>query len=181
MKAMSKPRTPRWDARGATSANARRELPRLVEAWFARVRELLAEDPPPQKLHPIRLETKRLRYTLELFRPRYGPGLETRLAALRRIQQLLGEVNDCSITERWIGQAMKASPMRARIEKFLQETGAARAQAFHAAWSEFDAPGREIWWTRYLARHARAASGSTRSSRPPAPVRPNKTPRPGRA
>jgi CHAD domain-containing protein len=146
----------RWDARGAAAANARRELPRVVTAYFARVRELLADRPPPRKLHAIRLATKRLRYTLELFRPCYGPGLDTRLAALRHIQQVLGEVNDCASTERWIGQAMKPSPMRVGIAKFLTARGAAQAQVFHDAWTNvFDAPGQELWWTRYLSRHAR--------------------------
>jgi CHAD domain-containing protein len=153
---MSKRHMARWDARAAAAANARRELPRLVAAYFARVRALLADHPPPAKLHAIRLETKRLRYTLELFRPCYGPGLDTRLAALRHIQQLLGEVNDCSTTERWIDHAMKPSPQRVRIAKFLATRAAAQAQVFHAAWtSVFDAPGQELWWTRYLARHAR--------------------------
>lgn len=153
---MSKPHKPRWDARAAAAVNARRELPRLVEAYFARVRELLGHNPPPAKLHAIRLETKRLRYTLELFRPCYGPGLDTRLAALRHIQQLLGEVNDCSATARWIGQAMKPSPLRVRIARFLAERAAAQAQLFHTTWTGvFDAPGQELWWTRYLTRNAR--------------------------
>lgn len=152
---MSKLHTPRWDARGAAASNARRELPRLVAAYFARVRKLLAAHPPPAKLHAIRLETKRLRYTLELFRPCYGPGFDTRLAALRHIQQLLGEVNDCSTTERWINQATRPSPLRVRIAKFLTARSVAQAQDFDAAWSLFDAPGQELWWTRYLARHAR--------------------------
>ena len=153
---MSKRHIARWDARTAAAANARRELPRLVAAYFARVRELLADNPPPAKLHAIRLETKRLRYTLELFRPCYGPGMDTRLAALRHIQQLLGEVNDCSTTERWIGRAMQPSPLRVQIAKFLPARAAAQAQVFHAAWTnDFDAPGQELWWTRYLSRHAR--------------------------
>ncbi len=154
---MSKRHIARWDARTAAAANARRELPRLAAAYFARVRELLADNPPPAKLHAIRLETKRLRYTLELFRPCYGPGLDTRLAALRHIQQLLGEVNDCSTAERWIGQAMKPSPLRVRISRFLTARCAAQAQVFHVAWtSGFDALGQELWWTRYLARNARS-------------------------
>ena len=153
---MSKRHVARWDARAAAAANARRELPRLVAAYYARVRDLLADNPPPAKLHAIRLATKRLRYTLELFRPCYGPGLDTRLAALRHIQQLLGEVNDCSTTERWIGHAMKPSPLRVRIAKFLTARAAAEAQVFHTAWTNvFDAPGQELWWSRYLTRHAR--------------------------
>lgn len=153
---MGKRHTARWDARTAAAANARRGLPRLAAAYFARVRKLLADRPPPAKLHAIRLETKRLRYTLELFRPCYGPGLDARLAALRHVQQLLGEVNDCSTTERWIGHAAGPSPLRVRILRFLAARSAAQAQVFHQAWTGvFDAPGQELWWTRYLSRHAR--------------------------
>jgi CHAD domain-containing protein len=156
---MSNPRQPRWTARATAAANARRELPRLVAAYFARVRELLAAGPPPRKLHAIRLETKRLRYTLELFRPCYGPAFDTRIAALRHLQQLLGEVNDCSATGQWVSHSMRPSPQRVRIAKFLTERAAAQAQVFHTAWTDvFDAPGQELWWTRYLSRNARTPS-----------------------
>jgi CHAD domain-containing protein len=118
---MSKPHQARWDDRAGAAANARRELPRLAASYFARVRELLAEEPSPSKLHRLRLATKRLRYTLELFRPCYGPGLETRLAALRRVQQLLGEVNDSGAAGRLLSKSMSAaSPQRARILRFLE-------------------------------------------------------------
>jgi CHAD domain-containing protein len=137
--------------------NARRELPHLAASYFARVRALLADDPSAPKLHRLRLLTKRLRYTLELFRPCYGPGLDTRLAALRRIQQSLGEVNDSTAAGRLVSKSMSAaSPQRARILHFLEERAAAKAEEFRKDWSEvFDAPGQERWWTTYLARHAR--------------------------
>jgi CHAD domain-containing protein len=154
---MSKPHQARWDDRAGAAANARRELPRLAASYFARVRELLAEEPSPSKLHRLRLATKRLRYTLELFRPCYGPGLETRLAALRRVQQLLGEVNDSGAAGRLLSKSMSAaSPQRARILRFLEERAAVKAQEFRKDWAEvFDAPGQERWWTGYLARNAR--------------------------
>ena len=120
---MSKRHIARWDARTAAAANARRELPRLVAAYFARVRELLADNPPPAKLHAIRLETKRMRYTLELFRPCYGPGMDTRLAALRHIQQLLGEVNDCSTTERYIGSPGPGCPTDDKTDRLSHIQG----------------------------------------------------------
>lgn len=153
---MSKPYRIRWEQHASPAVNARRELPKLVTGYFADVRKLLAEDPPPDKLHAIRLETKRLRYTLELFRPRYGPGLDTRLAALRGLQQLLGEVNDNIATAGLIDAGMGPSPQRAKIARFLAERTADRARQFRAVWAEvFDAPGQELWWTRYLSRNAR--------------------------
>ncbi|MGA2267350.1 MAG: CHAD domain-containing protein [Bryobacteraceae bacterium] len=154
---MTKLHRTRWDERASAAVNARRELPPLAASYFARVRALLARDPSPLKLHRLRLATKRLRYTLELFRPCYGPGLDTRLAALRRIQQLLGEVNDSTAAARLLSQSMStASPQRARILRFLEERAAVKAQEFRKDWAEvFDAPGQERWWTTYLARHAR--------------------------
>jgi CHAD domain-containing protein len=154
---MSKLHQVAWDERAGATANARRELPRLAASYFAQVRALLANDPSPAKLHRLRLLTKRLRFTLELFRPCYGPGLETRLAALRRIQQSLGEVNDSTAAARLISKSMStASPQRARVLQHLEERAAVKAQEFRKDWAEvFDAPGQEIWWTTYLARHAR--------------------------
>jgi CHAD domain-containing protein len=155
---MSKLHRANWDERAGGTANARRELPQLAASYFARVRALLADDPSAAKLHRLRLLTKRLRYTLELFRPCYGPGLETRLAALHRIQQLLGEVNDCAAAGRLLSKSLStASPQRAHILRFLEERAAVKAQEFRTDWAGvFDAPGQESWWTTYLARHARA-------------------------
>jgi CHAD domain-containing protein len=154
---MSKLHRVAWEERAGAAVNARRELPHLAASYFARVRALLADDPSAPKLHRVRLLTKRLRYTLELFRPCYGPGLETRLAALHRIQQSLGEVNDSAAAGRLVSKSMSAaSPQRARILHFLEERAAAKAEEFRKDWSEvFDAPGQERWWTTYLARHAR--------------------------
>ncbi|SRR5579883_110025 len=156
---MSKDKTLQWNPKDSVLFNASRELPALVAAYFAQVREALSGEPKAADLHPVRLLTKRLRYTLELFRPCYGPGLRERLAALRRIQQCLGEVNDCVTVKAVVARfSKKGSPVRHRCERFLQKRSAAKIQEFRREWREsFDAPGRERWWTTYLARHARLA------------------------
>lgn len=145
-----------WNARAGAAVNARRRLPLLVSAYFAQVRTILDGDPPPAQLHLVRLASKRLRYTLELFRPCYGPGLNLRLAALQRLQQLLGEVNDCAATERLLAEAIPPSTRRDRFQHFLHRRAAAKAVAFRREWRHgFDAPGRERWWLTYLATQAR--------------------------
>jgi CHAD domain-containing protein len=147
-----------WNLRLGAAANARRQLPLLVRAYFAQVRTWLAADPPPAELHVIRLASKRLRYSLELFRPCYGPGLKLRLAALQRLQQVLGEVNDCAATERLLAVLLPASPARGRVERFLRRRALLKAAALRREWHDhFDAPGREQWWLRYLVRNARSA------------------------
>lgn len=149
---MNRPGQIAWNARASVSLNARRKLPALVRAYFAQVRELLAANPAPAELHVIRLATKRIRYTLELFRPCYGSGFEQRLAAMQRLQQTLGEVNDCAAAARLI-ESLPASPARTRVESFLHRRAAAKAAALRREWRErFDAPGQERWWLDYLAQ-----------------------------
>ena len=142
-----------WDEERSAAENARRELPALVLSYFSYVRQELANDPAPARLHLLRLATKRLRYTLELFRPCYGPGLEDRLAELRKVQQRLGELNDCVATWNLLSKAMRRSRERTRVGRFLRGRAEQLAGDFRDEWKRlFEAPGREVWWTGYLAR-----------------------------
>jgi len=155
---MAKRRQSEWDERLGPAPNARRQLPPLVSAYFARGREAAASDPSPAKLHRLRLATKRLRYTLELFRQCYGPGLETRLAMLHKVQQLLGEVADGAAAIKFLADAGLARPgQRSRAIGFLRQRTARKQREFWKHWIEvFDAPSRERWWIAYLVRHSRA-------------------------
>ncbi len=155
---MTKIRQIEWDEKSGAAANARYHLPRLMADYFVAVRGVLEQDPPPDKLHQLRLASKRVRYTLELFRPCYGPGLEARLAALRRVQQLLGEVNDAVAARHLLHKAVPAgSPQSRRVQKLLATRAARKAGEFRKHWAKvFDAPGQFAWWTGYLARTGRA-------------------------
>ena len=156
---MAKPGQIDWDALVGPAANARRHLPPLVGAYFAEGRALLAEAGEPATLHRLRLLSKRLRYTLELFRPIYGPGLEERLEALKRVQEMLGETNDAVISARLI----EYLPRSVRMKRHLADLAAASADAFRAQWRDhFDAPGREQWWTGYLATGTRGEAAQVR-------------------
>ena len=140
----------KWNPRAGVAANARRLLPRLVTTFFSRVRAFLAKDPSPQKLHALRLASKRLRYTLELFRPCYPAGLEERLEALKKLQDWLGEVNDAVAARSLLREPLKRHP---KLRKFLKDRAADQAAKFVRHWKEtFDAPGQEAWWTGFLAR-----------------------------
>ena len=147
---MGQARGMKWDERDGVAANARRRLPRMASAYFRRVRAFLAEDAAPRKLHRLRLASKRLRYTLELFRPCYPAGLEERLDALKVLQDCLGEVNDAVASSRLLREALKHKP---KVRKFLEERAADKAAEFTRHWKvTFDAPGQEAWWTGFLAR-----------------------------
>ena len=147
---MAKPGRPSWDSARSAEENASRRLPPLAREYYRAGRELFAVKPTVGAFHKFRLDTKRFRYTLELFQPCYGPGLEQRLKLLRKIQDLLGEINDCATTQK----LLKAQPDR--ISKFLERRVALRTRALRMWWRQtFDGAGREIWWTNYLARFAR--------------------------
>jgi CHAD domain-containing protein len=154
---MAKNKQIKWDEKSGPAANARRALPSLAARYFADVRARLSENPAPPDLHVLRLATKRLRYTLELFRPCYGPGLETKLNALRRIQSVLGGANDIAVAVRMLSDSMPPSPARERLLRTLAQRAEEKAGEFRKLWTEaFDAPGLEAAWTTYLARNARA-------------------------
>jgi CHAD domain-containing protein len=145
-----------WDKRGTAGENAGRQLPGLVTSYLGTVRKHLAKDPDPAELHSLRLATKRLRYTLELFRPCYGPGMDSRLAVLRKVQQRLGDLNDCVAARNLLEKIAPASPQRDRFTKLLEKQALAHAARFRAEWQRlFESPGRDRWWTSYLARPAR--------------------------
>ena len=69
----------------SVAANAREVLPKLAKKYFQAGRDAVSEKRPPDELHAFRLETKRFRYTLELFRPVYGPQLKRYLKALHGV------------------------------------------------------------------------------------------------
>ena len=142
----------RWKAREGPAANARRQLPALVSEYFARVRKQLAGDSSPDELHGLRLATKQLRYTLELFRACYGPGLETRLEELRELQRVLGEVADCRAAAKTLGKRVPTN-LKTAVEKRAEE----KAREFRTHWTTvFDTPGKDKWWTGYLSHNTRS-------------------------
>ena len=146
-----------WDEKAPPARNASRGLPVLAAAYFVYVREVLAAGPAPAELHAVRLATKRLRYTLELFRPCYGPALESRLEALKEVQKALGDLNDSVATAELLRSAARHSPQRTRLVGYLEQRAQRQARDFRKHWTEvFDAPGREPWWTGYLSGNGRA-------------------------
>ena len=152
---MPKSKTIAWNAATTAAENAAAHLPGLARRYFRNGRTLLLRHPSPSTLHRFRLETKRFRYTLELFRLCYGPGLDQRLGNLREIQVHLGEISDCSATIELLARADR--PFAA----FLKRRMAAKIGALHGYWQEtFDAAGQEIWWTQYLVRFVRKQVGN---------------------
>ena len=157
---MAKQQQADWDPQATAAVNARRRLPGIVATYFAEAREILADIErrtaakkrwSPERLHRLRLISKRLRYTLELFRPCYSTGLDIRLAELKRLQDVLGEINDAATSAALIRKVTGSD----RMLRYLEQRTAQKMAEFRRAWKEFDAPGSEERWLRYLARGAR--------------------------
>jgi CHAD domain-containing protein len=154
---MPKSKKIKWRKEDSAAENARRRLPKLARAYFAEVRKALEGRPQPEKMHALRLASKRFRYTLELFRPCYSVGLEQRIKALKQVQDLLGDCNDAVASRPRIEAVLgRDRAHRARMGKWLASLAARKATQFERHWKEeFDAPGREQWWIGYLERYAR--------------------------
>jgi CHAD domain-containing protein len=149
-----------WREQTGPAENARLRLPKLAKNYFLEVRKVMAEDPTPADLHPLRLASKHFRYALELFRPCYAAGLEERIEALKQVQDLLGDCNDAVASQALLDKVLRPRHAeRTRVRKFLEARAAEKAEAFRKHWiEEFDADGREEWWTGYLMRSARPPS-----------------------
>ena len=64
----------------------------------------LADPEDRKQHHAMRIAAKRLRYTMELFKPIYEGGLDRGIEAIKQVQSLLGDVHDCDV---WIAQLDK--------------------------------------------------------------------------
>ena len=149
---MKKSRSIDWNLGISTGENARLELPRVVTEFFVLGRTAAKFSATPTELHAFRLAAKRLRYTLELFLPVYGPRLGERVEQVRRIQSLLGDRQDCVVLSERIKAHGEDPVLLAALHKLASEGSALEAK-FRRYWTEtFDAPGEEAAWTRYLSR-----------------------------
>jgi CHAD domain-containing protein len=146
----------RWDVSKTVTGNASEKLPELARGFFKVGRELAAKEASFEALHHFRLLTKRFRYTLELFRPCYGPSLEQRIELLQTVQQDLGDINDCATTQELIRKRDDLGPaQRDWLVGNLKMLAAARIAKFREHWHlEFGQPARERSWTNYLTRFA---------------------------
>ncbi len=146
-----------WDPSKSVAENARQKLPLLAHAFLEAGRAAAAPRAPRTKLHPFRLQAKRLRYTLESFEKCYGPGLKLRLKALQKLQDLLGAISDCLATEQLVRERKSLTAAeRNRLLKILQPVTTRRIERFREHWKlRYSKDANARWWTDYLARFAR--------------------------
>jgi len=152
---------PPWQLEAPVPANAASVLPELALSFFERGDKAARADASDEKLHAFRLNAKEFRYTLEAFRTLYGPAMDRHIANVRRIQTVLGDLNDCRATaallERY--EAVAAFDVE-QLRRFLDAERQRHRARFAELWAELYGEERKRRiLTRYLrARVAAAAS-----------------------
>src|SRR3982751_2959422 len=113
-----------WKGKQSVRTNLCARMPGLVDDYFSAGDVALAAGTAWEEMHRFRLLTKRFRYTLEIFRHAYGPGIEQRIELLKQVQTLLGEMNDCVVTSGMLAQLEGTEPVRKHLdEKAEQKKG----------------------------------------------------------
>jgi CHAD domain-containing protein len=128
----------------SAAENARVVLPKMARKYFEAGRKAIEGKRPPDELHGFRLETKRFRYTLELFRPLYGPNLDRYLKALRELQGALGKVSDYQAIQRVLSGDRE---LKRQIDQALK----GKLKNLRRSWRAFDSDGQLKRWRTYLA------------------------------
>jgi CHAD domain-containing protein len=105
----------------------------------------LADPGDQRRHHRMRIAAKRLRYTMELFRPVYQETLDETIAAVKRLQTLLGTVHDSDVwtedlqrfrdeeqerTRQYFGHNRPFKRLAPGIDYLLEHHQEAREQAF---------------------------------------------------
>ncbi len=124
---------------GSVGENARRLLPAMIEDFFRAGREAARPGSTHRRMHRLRLEAKRVRYTLELFEPVYGEKTKQILESLKELQDKLGAINDCATTLEMVRRNKGAATAVRRL-------AGEREAEFRGYWKQhFGSRERERW------------------------------------
>jgi CHAD domain-containing protein len=66
----------------------------------------------PDRLHQVRIATKKLRYALELAADSRTPGARPLVATLKRAQEILGRLNDLHVIQGYVAEVQARPPVR---------------------------------------------------------------------
>jgi hypothetical protein len=95
--------------------NARRILAVRVAEFYS-FEPIIPYPEHSEALHDLRISAKRLRYTLELFRPQFGKAGEPQIERVKKIQEELGTLHDHDVRIDLIGDELS----QLMVEQSLQ-------------------------------------------------------------
>ncbi len=85
--------------------NARRILAVRIAEFYS-FEPIVRHPELSEALHDLRISAKRLRYTLELFRPQFGKAGERQIERVKKIQETLGALHDHDVRIDLIGDEL---------------------------------------------------------------------------
>ncbi|MEZ5355901.1 MAG: CHAD domain-containing protein [Bryobacteraceae bacterium] len=130
-----------WNRSATPGENAGALLPPLARDYLRGGRAAVNPECTWAEMHRFRLISKRFRYTLEIFREFYDDGIDERIAAVRRVQTVLGDGNDCEATL----QSGAAADHR-EFAAWLRDRQRRLEHEFRNVWhAEFDGRGEDYW------------------------------------
>ncbi len=123
-------------------------LPEYTTAFFRAGRKALAKG-DLETLHEFRIAAKKFRYVLEMFAPLYGPAFTARVQELKRLQDVLGELNDLATARTLVEGHPQAGPA---LTAMADRETALRSKLDRLWTTEINPDGREQSWIRYFRR-----------------------------
>ncbi|MBC7928012.1 MAG: CHAD domain-containing protein [Bryobacteraceae bacterium] len=154
-----------WRGKQSVGDNLRTAMPQLADEWFTAGDEALVPGRTWDEIHQFRLLTKRFRYTLEIFRPAYGPSMVRRIEQLRGLQGLLGEINDAVVTAGLLADFPGNESNRKRL---LSKADKLLLDLFQLWAKDFSPATCRAGWKRYLKVYADRPKRVV-NTQPPAP------------
>jgi CHAD domain-containing protein len=127
--------------RESASGLASDVVPELVRRPWHKLEKRVGKldhDPSDEELHAVRIRTKRVRYAAEAAEPVGGKPARAFAKAAERLQDVLGELNDAVVAERWLSawEGPGRSLEELRGAEALAERERAEAQRHRAGWRE---------------------------------------------
>ncbi len=129
---------------------AARILPKLAKRFIEQGAGLAKRPKSKRRLHSLRVSAKRMRYSLEAFTVCYGPSMEKRIAKIRKIQNALGDIQDCVAARRLLRDL---GTSRADLKELRREE-AKRVEKFQELWPKLFREPAAGEWSRYLKNHS---------------------------
>ena len=122
---------------GPIAATAMRALEPMLEEFTSRGKRALGPKASIEKIHRLRIEAKKVRYTLELFAPVYGASFDGWIERIKALQDVLGAISDCEtvreMIERQGGDRRIESALRRKVSRKLEEFRQLWADSFASA------------------------------------------------
>lgn len=124
---------------GVVPTQVRHLLPGMIYNRLAAVRayETVLEEADSETLHALRIEFKRLRYTVSLFQEVLGSQITEFIDELKAIQDCLGHLNDAAAARIWL-DSYEDEPVIGAYIAALEEKEVKLKEQFVEIWSHFN-------------------------------------------